>query len=88
MVIARGQYSAAMDMWSVGCIFGELLQRMERTGSAFTPKLTIEPVFQLSPNTPHTPAMNSTFALDESLAKRVCYACLPNFLPDAPHVAC
>ena len=26
MVIARGKYDAAMDMWSVGCIFGELLQ--------------------------------------------------------------
>jgi hypothetical protein len=60
-----------MDMWSVGCIFGELLHRMERSGSSFTPKLTIEPVFKLSPDTPRTPSMNATFAADHGLAKRV-----------------
>lgn len=71
VVIARGKYSAAMDMWSVGCIFGELLHRMERAGSSFTPKLTIDPVFKLSPYTPKTPSLSTTFAADEGLAKRV-----------------
>jgi mitogen-activated protein kinase 1/3 len=71
VVINRGRYDAAMDMWSVGCIFGELLHRMERSGSSFTPKLTIEPVFKLSPNTPRTPSMTTTFRDDQGLAKRV-----------------
>ena len=65
-----------MDMWSVGCIFGELLQRMERPGSSFTPRLTIDPVFKLSPYTPVTPLPELTFARDEGLAKRVrCRLC-------------
>ena len=71
VVIARGKYSSAMDLWSVGCIFGELLQRMERSGSSFTPKLTIEPVFKLSPNTPKTPSMTTTFQEDHGFARRV-----------------
>jgi hypothetical protein len=60
-----------MDIWSVGCIFGELLQRMERTGASITPKLTTDPVFKLSPDAAKTPSMSSTFLIDESLAKRV-----------------
>lgn len=60
-----------MDMWSVGCIFGELLQRMERAGASFTPKLTIMPVFQFSNWSPPTPVPGSTYQ-DGVLAGKVC----------------
>ena len=59
-----------MDMWSVGCIFGELLQRMERAGASFTPKLTIMPVFQFSNWSPPTPVAGSTYQ-DGVLAGKV-----------------
>jgi serine/threonine protein kinase len=89
VVINRGRYDAAMDMWSVGCIFGELLHRMERSGSSFTPKLTIEPVFKLSPNTPRTPSMTTTFRDDEGLAKRVRLLHAPvEASPQAQHAGC
>lgn len=71
VVIARGKYTSAMDMWSVGCIFGELLQRMERAGASFTPKLTIMPVFQFSNWSPPTPVPGSTYQ-DGVLAGKVC----------------
>ena len=71
VVIARGKYSSAMDMWSLGCIVGELLQRMERSGASITPKLSIDPVFKISPGDLRTPSMDCTFAADDGLAKRV-----------------
>lgn len=37
--MSRGGYTAAIDMWSLGCIFGELLQRIAHLGSAATPNL-------------------------------------------------
>ena len=37
--MSRGGYTAAIDMWSLGCIFGELLQRIAHVGSAATPNL-------------------------------------------------
>lgn len=40
-----GCYSAAIDMWSLGCVFGELLQRVPRVGSAATPALSVAPLF-------------------------------------------
>lgn len=79
VVIARGKYTAAMDMWSVGCIFGELLQRMERAGASFTPKLTIMPVFQFSNWSPPTPDFGSTYQ-DGVLAGKVRSAALPVLL--------
>ena len=33
-----------MDVWALGCIFGELLQRKEQ--HALTPNLTIAPLFR------------------------------------------
>jgi hypothetical protein len=30
-----------MDMWSLGCIFGELLQRMARPGTSINTKLKV-----------------------------------------------
>ena len=32
VVMSRGGYTAAIDMWSLGCIFGELLQRIAHLG--------------------------------------------------------
>jgi hypothetical protein len=75
VVIARGKYTSAMDMWSIGCIFGELLQRMERAGASFTPKLTIMPVFQFSNWSPPTPVAGSTYQ-DGMLAGKVCSSCM------------
>ena len=39
--MSRGGYTSAIDMWSLGCIFGELLQRATRVGSANTPHLQV-----------------------------------------------
>jgi mitogen-activated protein kinase 1/3 len=59
-----------MDMWSVGCIFGELLQRMERPGASITPNLSIMPVFQFSNWSPPTPGPGC-FIRDGVLAGKV-----------------
>jgi hypothetical protein len=37
--MSRGGYSAAIDIWGLGCILGELLQRVAHVGSAATPNL-------------------------------------------------
>ena len=39
--MSRGGYTNAIDMWSAGCIFGELLQRVTYVGSAATPQLQV-----------------------------------------------
>lgn len=41
VVMSRGGYTSALDMWSVGCIFAELLQRIAYVGSATTPQLQV-----------------------------------------------
>lgn len=72
VVLSRGRYSSAMDMWSLGCIFGELLQRMERTGASFTPNLAIMPVFQFSTWSPNTPDLGVSLRdADDAIAGRV-----------------
>ena len=43
VVMSRGGYTSALDMWSVGCIFGELLQRVPYLGKATTPHLSVRP---------------------------------------------
>eukprot|EP00892_Ulva_mutabilis_P011340 jgi/Ulvmu1/8579/UM045_0021.1 len=71
VVLSRGRYSSAMDMWSLGCIFGELLQRMERAGASFTPNLAIMPVFQFSTWSPNTPALGVSLRdTDDAVAGR------------------
>ena len=55
VVMSRGGYTSAIDMWSVGCIFGELLQRVARVGSATTPHLQIAPLFAVHGGIPKTP---------------------------------
>ena len=54
VVMSRGGYTSALDMWSVGCIFAELLQRISYVGSASTPQLKVSPVFCVTgfPKTP------------------------------------
>jgi len=54
VVMSRGGYTSAIDMWSAGCIFGELLQRVARMGSATTPHLQVAPLFAIHglPKTP------------------------------------
>ncbi|KAG1652980.1 hypothetical protein FOA52_013783, partial [Chlamydomonas sp. UWO 241] len=51
VVMSRGSYSSAMDMWSVGCILGELLQRVIHIGKAVNPNLSVAPVFALLSDT-------------------------------------
>ncbi len=52
--MSRGGYTSAIDMWSAGCIFGELLQRVTYVGSAATPQLQVAPLFAIHgmPKTP------------------------------------
>lgn len=37
--MSHGVYSSALDLWSMGCVFGELLQRVPYLGKAATPHL-------------------------------------------------
>lgn len=53
--MSRGGYTNAIDMWSLGCIFGELLQRVAGLGGASTPQLQIAPMFAIQ-GKPTTPA--------------------------------
>ena len=35
--MSRGGYTSAIDIWSLGCIFGELLTRVVRLGTSWLP---------------------------------------------------
>ena len=61
--MSRGQYSTAVDMWSVGCIMGELLQRVLVAGKRPVPALRIAPLFQVygERGGPVTPQPGDTF---------------------------
>ena len=54
VVMSRGGYTFSIDMWSLGCIFGELLQRVAKIGSASTPRLQVAPLFAIT-GRPRTP---------------------------------
>eukprot|EP00210_Caulerpa_lentillifera_P002311 g2218.t1 len=56
VVMSRGGYTSALDMWSIGCIFAELLQRVYYVGGASTPQLKVSPLFCITgwPKTPST----------------------------------
>ena len=45
VVMSHGNYSSALDMWSVGCVFGELIQRVPYLGKSSTPHLQVGHVF-------------------------------------------
>ena len=59
--MSRGGYSESLDLWSMGCIFGELLQRVARVGSATTPNLLVAPLFALHGGLPKTPGDGERF---------------------------
>ncbi|RMZ56226.1 hypothetical protein APUTEX25_002416 [Auxenochlorella protothecoides] len=61
VVMSRGGYSSAIDMWSMGCIFGELLQRISHVGGAATPALQVAPLFAIH-GMPRTPDEGDRFA--------------------------
>ena len=54
VVLSRGGYTSAIDLWSLGCIFGELLQRVAGLGAASTPQLQVAPMFAIQ-GKPRTP---------------------------------
>lgn len=60
VVMSRGGYTASIDMWSLGCIFGELLQRIAHVGSAATPNLQVAPLFAIH-GLPKTPDAGESF---------------------------
>eukprot|EP00890_Picochlorum_soloecismus_P002294 jgi/Picsp_1/3065/NSC_01287-R1_mitogen-activated protein len=64
VVMSRGGYTEAIDMWGVGCIFGEILQRVAYVGSASTPNLQVAPLFALK-ELPKTPSNGETFGHPE-----------------------
>ena len=41
-----GAYTAAVDIWSLGCIFAELLRREMHSAGALNKKLQVQPLFQ------------------------------------------
>lgn len=55
VIMSRGNYSSAIDMWSIGCIFGELLQRIVPNGGNITPYLQVMPLFAVTWEIPLTP---------------------------------
>uniref|UniRef100_A0A061SNS9 Mitogen-activated protein kinase 2 n=2 Tax=Tetraselmis sp. GSL018 TaxID=582737 RepID=A0A061SNS9_9CHLO len=62
VIMSRGSYSSAIDMWSVGCIFGELLQRVVHTGGNFNPSLQVAPLFSVTWSIPLTPEPGMRFS--------------------------
>ncbi len=64
--MSRGGYTSAVDMWSLGCIFGELLQRAPRVGSADTPHLKIAPLFAIHAGIMKTPEVGYVFQLSNA----------------------
>ncbi|KAL4514063.1 hypothetical protein Ndes2526A_g09121 [Nannochloris sp. 'desiccata'] len=69
VVMSRGGYSSALDMWGIGCIFGELLQRVAYIGSASNPNLAVAPLFALH-CFPKTPETGETFGRPECAGTR------------------
>jgi mitogen-activated protein kinase 1/3 len=42
--MSHGLYSSALDMWSLGCVYGELLQRVPYLGQSAVPHLQVRGV--------------------------------------------
>ena len=55
--MSRGGYTNAVDMWSLGCIMGELLQRVPRIGSSANPNLVVAPLFAIHAGIMKTPQL-------------------------------
>ena len=60
VVMSRGRYTDAIDIWGLGCIFGEMLSRIAYVGSAATPRLQVAPMFAVR-ELPKTPGPGETF---------------------------
>ncbi|MEW5311574.1 MAG: hypothetical protein WDW38_003281 [Sanguina aurantia] len=60
VILSRGGYTSAIDSWSVGCVFGELLQRVYRLSQSAIPHLQVAPVFAIS-GLPLTPTEGDHF---------------------------
>jgi len=60
VVMSRGRYTDAIDMWGLGCIFGEMLARIAYVGSASNFNLQVAPMFALR-ELPKTPSPGETF---------------------------
>lgn len=60
VVMSHGVYTSALDLWSLGCVFGELLQRVPWLGKASTPHLQVAPVIAVT-GTTVTPREGDTF---------------------------
>lgn len=39
--MSHGEYTSELDLWSMGCVFGELLQRVPYLGKSSTPMLQV-----------------------------------------------
>lgn len=39
--MSHGGYTEALDIWSLGCVFGELIQRVPYLGKSSTPMLQV-----------------------------------------------
>ena len=61
VVLSRGGYTDAVDMWGLGCIFGELLSRISYVGSTHNTKLRIAPLFAVRDFPSITPLPGEAF---------------------------
>ena len=59
VIMSNGGYTGAMDVWALGCIFGELLQRQQQ--HALTPNLTISPLFRFDDDPVPKPGTSETY---------------------------
>jgi serine/threonine protein kinase len=59
--MSRGRYTDAVDMWGLGCIFGEMLSRMAYVGSAANARLRVGPLFAVRDLPSTTPLPGETF---------------------------
>ena len=62
VVLSRGGYTSAIDLWSLGCIFGEMLQRVAGLGAASTPQLQVAPMFAIQ-GKPKTPSEGCVYCV-------------------------
>jgi len=69
-------YTTAVDVWALGCIFAELLQRQVSSGGvgvALNPKLAVQPLFQFDDTALKSPRTGECFgddAHDETAEER------------------
>ena len=59
VIMSDGGYTGAIDVWALGCIFGELLQRQQQ--HALTPHLTVSPLFRFDDDPVSEPDSGETY---------------------------